>query len=140
MGLNDSLHWPEVLVTIRDLNHNTAPGKDGIHINILKCMVLEECMATVKENDPLFIKPNNMRLDLPCDKLPYTPMTPMGKSFFSLLCSVWQTGVIPLQWLEAQIVNLFKGGDLENTNNYHGISLISYAFEVLISLMASCLS
>ena len=109
-------------------------------VTVLKCMVLEECMATVKEDNPSFIRPDNMRLDLPCDKLPYTPMTLMGKSFFSLLCSIWQTGVILPQWSEAQIVNLFKGGDLENTNNYCGISLISCAFKVLISLMASCLS
>jgi exonuclease III len=140
IGLNNGLRWPEILVTIRDSNRNTAPGKDGVHVNVLKCMVLEECMAAVKAKDPSFQRPDNVRLDLPRNKLPETPMTPMGKAFFSLLNSVWQTGVVPVQWSEAQIVNLFKGGDPENTNNYRGISLISCAFKVLISLMASRLT
>ena len=38
------------------------------------------------------------------------------------------------------IINLFKGGDSESTNNYHGISLISCALKVLLCLMANRLS
>jgi hypothetical protein len=45
-----------------------------------------------------------------------------------------------MQWKETQIVNLFKGGDPESTNNYCGISLISCAFKVLLALMANRLS
>jgi len=139
-GLNRSPRWSEVLATIRESNRNTAPGKDGVHINVLKAMVLEECMAWVQLQNPDFRRPDAVRLDLPEKNLPTEPQTPMGKAFFTLLLSVWQTGCIPKQWSEVQIVNLFKGGDPENSNNYRGISLISCAFKVLLSLMADRLS
>ena len=38
------------------------------------------------------------------------------------------------------IINLHKGRDPENANNYHGISLMSCAFKTLIAVMAACLS
>jgi exonuclease III len=140
VGLNDHPMWPEILVTIRESNRNTAPGKDGVHINVLKAMVLEECMAKVKLENPRFKRPDNIRIDLPEEFLPIHPLTPMGKALNALIQSVWYTGCIPKQWSEVQIVNLFKGGDTENTNNYRGISLISCAFKVLLSLMATRLS
>ena len=54
LELNEGLYWPEVLVTIWGMNHNTAPGKDGIHINVLKALVPEECMAEVQRLSPAF--------------------------------------------------------------------------------------
>lgn len=139
-GLGEELHWPEVLDTIRGMNRNTAPGKDGIHINVLKVMVSEECMAQVKKKNPAFSRPDNVRVDLPYKKLPKAPLTPLGKAFHALMKNIWRTGCIPSQWNEVHIVNLFKGGDPENTNNYRGISLISCAFKVLLGLMANRLS
>ena len=140
VGLNDRLYWPEVLVAIRESNRNTAPGKDGIHVNILKAMVLEECMEWVKRQNPEFMRPDNVRIDLPEKDLPHTPITCMGKAFFALLERTWQTGCIPDSWNQVHIVNLFKGGDPESTDNYRGISLISCAFKVLISIMTARLS
>jgi hypothetical protein len=49
-------------------------------------------------------------------------------------------GCIPEQWQEVHIVNLFKGGDSESTNNYRGISLISCPYKVILCLMANHLS
>ena len=46
------------------------------------------------------------------------PLTHMGKLFHALLNRTWQAGCIPEQWQEVHIVNLFKGGDSESTNNY----------------------
>ena len=132
--------WPDILVIIRNANRNTATGKDGVHINVLKAMVLEECMAEVARENPRFQRPDNVRVDLPEDKLPCVPLTPMGKAFYSLILNVWETGCIPKQWSEVQIVNLHKGGSTEDVNNYRGISLISCAFKVLLSLMATRLS
>jgi hypothetical protein len=138
--LNDHPMWLEILVTIHESNRNMAPGKDGVHINVLKAMVLEECMAKVKLENPRFKQPDNIRIDLLKEFLPIHPLTPMGKALNALIQSVWYTGSIPKQWSEVQIINLFKGDDTENTNNYRGISLISCAFKVLLSLMATRLS
>ena len=140
VGLDHDLLWPEILNTIRGMNRNTAVGKDAIHINVLKAMVLEESMAQIKEENPAFRRPDNVRIDLPYKELPQEPLTPMGKVFYVLLQKTWRTGCIPDKWNEVQIVNLFKGGDPESTNNYRGISLISCAFKVLMAVMASRLS
>ena len=45
--LNENLTWLEILFTIRGMNRNTTPGKDEVHINVLKIMVREECMAAL---------------------------------------------------------------------------------------------
>ena len=132
--------WLDILVTIQKANRNTATGKDGVHINVLKAMVLEECMMEIAWENPEFQQPDNVRVDLPEDKLPEEPVTPMGKAFYSLILNVWETGCILKQWSEVQIVNLHKGGNTDDVNNYRGISLISCAFKVLLSLMATCLS
>ena len=124
--------WPDILVTIQKANRNTAMGKDGVHINVLKAMVLEECMMEIARENPGFQWPDNVRVDLLEDKLPEEPMTPMGKAFYSLILNVWETGCIPKQWSEVQIVNLHKGGNTDDVNNYRGISLISCAFNVMI--------
>lgn len=34
--LNEGLSWLEILLTIRGMNCNTAPGKDEIHVNVLR--------------------------------------------------------------------------------------------------------
>lgn len=138
--LDDDLNWPEILNTIRGMNRNTATGKDGVHINVLKAMVLEESMAQIKVLNPAFSRPDNVRIDLPRDKLPKNPLTPLGEVFYVLLQRTWRTGCIPDKWNEVQIVNLFKGGDPESTNNYRGISLISCAFKVLMAVMANRIS
>ena len=140
LGVDGDLLWPEVLVAIRQSNRNTAPGKDGIHINVLKALVLEESMAEVSRLNESFQRPDGVRIDLPSKLLPTAPLTPLGKCFFDLLLRTWNTGCIPSQWNEVHIVNLYKGGDPENTNNYRGISLMSCAFKVLISVMATRLS
>jgi hypothetical protein len=141
--LNEGLWWPEILFTIRGMNCNTAPGKDEVHINVLKIMVREECMAAVQSENQKFKWPNNVYINLSeidIKQLLKYPLTNLGKSFHALLTRTWQTGCIPEQWQEVHIVNLFKGGDSESTNNYRGISLISCALKVLFCLMANRLS
>ena len=141
--LNDGLGWPEILFTIQGMNRNTALGVDKVHINVLKIMVREECMAALKLENPSFRRPDNVFVDLKeadVKRLLIFPLTNLGKSFHALLTRTWQSGCIPEQWQDVHIVNLFKGGDSESTNNYRGISLISCALKVLLCLMANHLS
>ncbi|KAF8260945.1 hypothetical protein EI94DRAFT_1893738 [Lactarius quietus] len=99
--LNDGLDWPEVLFTIRGMNRNTAPGKDEVHINVLKIMVREECMAALSKENPKFVRPDTVYVDLPekeVKRLLMFPLTNLGKSFHALLTRTWQSGCIPEQW------------------------------------------
>jgi hypothetical protein len=88
VDLNEGLSWPEILLTIRGINRKTAPGKDEVHVNILKIMVREECMMALKTENPKFRRPDNVFVDLSEQKvkeLLIHPLTCMGKSFHALL-------------------------------------------------------
>ena len=100
-------------------------------------------MAALKKENPKFKRPDNIFVDLSEHKVRkqlVTPLTHLGTSFHALLNRTWQSGCIPEQWQEVHIVNLFKGGDSESTNDYCGISLMSCALKVLLCLMANRLS
>jgi hypothetical protein len=125
------------------MNRNTTPGKDEVHVNVLKIMVREECMMALKMENPDFRCPDNVFVDLSERKVKELlthPLTQMGKSFHTLLNQMWQAGCILEQWQEVHIVNLFEGGDSKSTNNYCGISLISCTYKVILCLMANHLS
>ncbi|KAG8703298.1 hypothetical protein FRC08_002957 [Ceratobasidium sp. 394] len=87
--INEDLRWTEVLLAIRGMNRNTTPGKDGVHVNVLKVLVREECLAALKAENPAFNRPHHVWVDLPADKLPVEPLTPMGKSLFKILSASW---------------------------------------------------
>jgi hypothetical protein len=143
VDLNEGLRWLEILLTNRGMNRNTAPGKDEVHVNVLKIMVREECMVALQKENVDFRRPDNVFVDLSKRKvreLLVDPLTHLGKAFHALLNYTWQAGCIPEQWQEVHIVNLFKGGDSKSTNNYCGISLISCTFKVILCLMANHLS
>ena len=51
-----------------------------------------------------------------------------------LFSVVWRAELVPRQWREGLIVNLFKKGDKEDPGNYRGITLLSVVFcKILIS-------
>lgn len=139
-GLNVELSWKEVLLAIRRMNRNTSPGKCGMHANMLKALVKEECMAKLKEENPEFNRPDNIRVDLPANELPDDPLTKMGVALFRVLKAVWALETIPDLWNEVYIHNLLKDGDPELLVNYRGISLISVSLKILLGIMGDRLS
>jgi exonuclease III len=135
-GVNAQLTWPEVLMSIRRMNRNTTPGVDEVHVNLLKELLAEECMAEVLLRRPGMQRPENVVFALGETELPKVPRTEMGKAMFSLLKEAWDTGCIPDQWNTVLITNLYKSGDPENMSNYRGISLISVTLKTLLGVMA----
>ena len=49
---------------------------------------------------------------------------------------VWQEEVVPKEWREGLIVNLFKKGDKEEPGNYRGITLLSVVGKVFCKILA----
>ena len=48
-----------------------------------------------------------------------------------LFSVIWQEEIVPRQWREGLIVNIFKKGDREDPANYRGITLLSVVGSVL---------
>ena len=135
-GLNEDLTWKEVILAIRSMRRNTAPGKDGVHVNILKQMVREECMKQLEVLNPDRTRLDNTFVDLPEKELPKVPLTLMGKALFRILKATWDQEVIPEKWQEVYVCSLLKpGGNPENMDCYRGITLISCALKVLLGLL-----
>lgn len=133
-GLNGPISWKEVMLAIRAMNRDTAPGKCKMHTNLLKTLVGEECQTAVfgseKERCPDLVK-----VALSESDLPDTPLTPMGRALWKVLASVWSLEEIPGSWNEVIIVSLLKKGDPELLVNYQEISLISVSLKVIMGVM-----
>jgi exonuclease III len=133
-GLNVPLSWKEIVVAIRGMNRDTAPGVDGMHVNLLKAMVKEECMLAAFGEEQEKHPDNSVRA-LPESKLPKSPLSPMGKALWKVLKAVWALENIPGEWSEVVIINLFKKGDPELLANYRGLSLISVSLKIIMVVM-----
>ena len=55
-----------------------------------------------------------------------------GGQLFSV---VWHEEIVPPQWREGLIVNLFKKGDKEDPGNYSGITLLSVVGNVFFGIV-----
>ena len=42
-----------------------------------------------------------------------------------LFSVIWQEEIVPRQWRDGLIVNIFKKGDIEDPGNYRGITLLN---------------
>ena len=134
-GLDAPISWIEIIFSIRKMRRGTAPGLDGIHVNVLKSMVLEECMAHIGKENPEFRRKEYIDIHLPGRLLPEEPVTPLGRVIYKVICRIWESEIIPDVWSDVEVVTLFKSGDPELTTNYRGISLISSALKILLSVM-----
>ena len=58
------------------------------------------------------------------------------KGLHRLLCSVWNSGVIPSDWKRGIVVPIWKGkGDIRKCNNYSGVTLLSASGKALAWLV-----
>ena len=51
-----------------------------------------------------------------------------------LFSVIWQEEIVPRQWREGLIVNIFKKGDREDPANYRGITLLSVVGNVFCKI------
>ena len=57
-------------------------------------------------------------------------------SLHAVLCSVWNTGIIPTDWKRGLVVPLWKGkGDCQDCNNYRGATLLSVPGKVFARII-----
>ena len=57
-------------------------------------------------------------------------------SMHAVLCSAWNTGIIPTDWKRGLVVPLWKGkGDHQDCNNYRGVTLLSVPGKVFARII-----
>ena len=57
-------------------------------------------------------------------------------SLHAVLCSAWNTGIIPTHWTRSLAVPLWKGkGDRQDCNNYRGVTLLSVPGKVFARII-----
>ena len=57
-------------------------------------------------------------------------------SLHAVLCSAWNTGIIPTDWKRGLVVPLWKGkGDRQDCNNYRGVTLLSVPGKVFARII-----
>ena len=134
-SLNTSISWRECLMSIRNMNGGTAPGEDGLHINVFKALLHEESMREWQRTHPDRPKRDNVQVHLSAVKLPKDPLTPLGRLVFWLITNVWRLEWTPRDWCNCIVVSLYKKGNPELPTNYRGITLISVLQKILMGVM-----
>ena len=57
-------------------------------------------------------------------------------SLHVVLCSAWNTGIIPTDWKRGLVVPLWEGkGDRQDCNNYQGVTLLSVPGKVFVRII-----
>ena len=57
-------------------------------------------------------------------------------SLHAVLCSAWNTSIIPTDWKRGRVVPLWKGkGDRQDCNNYRGLTLLSVLGKVFAQII-----
>ena len=57
-------------------------------------------------------------------------------SLHAVLCSAWNTGIIPTDWKRGLVVPLWKGkGDRQDCNNYRAVTLLSVPGKVFAQII-----
>jgi hypothetical protein len=110
--LNDDLTFSEVGEVVRSLQNGKATGDDSIPGEFYKAMLGEDTGI---------------------------PTSSASKTLFRIIEQVWLQGV-PEVWQRASIISIPKKGDLTDTNNYRGISLINLGVKIAAKIMANRIS
>jgi hypothetical protein len=64
----------------------------------------------------------------------------LKKRLYNLICKIWNSEKIPIEWCEGIICPIFKKGDQENCENYTGITLLNMSYKIFAILMYTELS
>ena len=111
----------DLWASLLKMQSHKAPGGDGIPTELWKAALLER----PRENDELreFPRP-----------------TPMTNVMLKICNDAFLKGIVVEAWAESIVVSIAKSGDLADTNNYRGISLMATLLKILCVMMGTRLN
>jgi hypothetical protein len=110
--INNNLEWEEISSIIKNSSNYKSPGIDGITNEFLKVSLFEQD----KDN------PN---------KIP----NKFAEKLFKIIKYSWDNSICFDTWNKTVVVPVPKKGNLENIDNYRGISLISNVQKIISAIL-----
>jgi hypothetical protein len=116
------------------------------------CNVSEVRQIEVHTAEPLAPGPSRLEVEIAIaelkkykspgsDQIPAELIPAEGEIFLSaahkLINCVWKKQELPDQWKESIILPVHKKGDKIDSNNYHGMSLLSTSYKMLLNVFLS---
>ena len=80
-------------------------------------------------------KSSKSKKDNMCIKLLKTDVITAGNVFTDLFSDIWTTNEIPRDWNKGLIVKIPKKGDLQNCDNWRGITLLSMPIKIFCRVL-----
>jgi hypothetical protein len=108
------------------MKKHSAPGSDGIPSDFYGA-----CM-TDKADYEAWLEAVGMCLGEP----PPAPPCYMTHAILAVIVLAWDHSLVPDDWTDSVVVSIPKKGDLSDTGNYRGISLMCTALKILCVLMS----
>lgn len=112
-NINRNLTWTEVCEVMLVMQQGKAPGDDKLPLELLRACITRDLEGHL---DPM-------------------PSGAMAIRLWELLKKVWDTEVLPKDWLNSTVVSIPKKGDLTIMDNYRGISLMPIASKLLYTII-----
>ena len=121
-SLNCDLSRSELVMTLRRMKRNKAPGPDGIPVDFIRLFLTNQ--VTQNGEADFDIDTGNIALN----------------KLLNLLVEMWTHGCVPESMNKAALVYILKKGDPTDCGNYRGISLMDSTVKILISVLTARLS
>lgn len=123
-GMDDDIHWAEVVDVVRSMPLKKAEGPDGIPAEALRALIVDD-----------------KGRELTAETAGLVPPTPGGKALLAAVRDLFASEVLPEAARSATVVMIPKaGGEKSNMNDYRGISLMSVPLKLVSSIVANRIS
>jgi hypothetical protein len=120
-GLDGTISMVAIWHSIEQMKQHSAPGDNGILSDFYRACMEDRWVYYEWIKDARAAR----------GKTPPKPPCYMTQALKDVICLSWDYSLIPDNWTDSIVVSIPKKGDLSNTGNYRGISLMCTALKIL---------
>jgi hypothetical protein len=120
-GLDGSMSQDDLWNCIGRMKQHSAPGDDGIPSDFYRA-----CLEEKRSYDAW-----TELVGIAGQAAPPAPVCYMTSALLAVISLSWEYSLVPDDWTDSVVVSIPKKGDLSDTGNYRGISLMCTALKIL---------